>query len=213
MKITALRQQVRDQNRVSIYLDGKYSVSLTLSQLLEQGLKVGNELSEQELAGLKTKSADGKLRVKAMSWVFLRPRSTKELRDYLKRSSYTNSKGGLKAPVATETAQLIIDDFLLRGWVNDTVFAEWWIGRSSRKNKSTSFLRSELISKGIDRDIITETLSESDDLGVLNELVTKLLLKPKYADRSRLLRYLVGKGFSYSSVTEALAGGADESDA
>ena len=212
MKITALKQQVRDQNRVSIYLDGKYSVSLTLSQLLEQGLKVGNELSEHEVTALKTKSADGKLRTKAMNWVFLRSRSVKELRDYLKRTSYPSSRSSQKTPVSTETSQSIVDDFLRRGWVDDTVFAQWWVGRSSRKNKSTSFLRSELMSKGVDRDIITEVLSESDDLGVLSELVAKLSIKPKYADKTKLMRYLVGKGFSYSSVKEALADGADESE-
>jgi len=211
MIISALKQQVRDQNRVSIYLDGKYTVSLTMSQLLEQGLKVGAELSDQDIVGLKTKSTDGKLRTKAMNWVFLRARSVKELRDYLKRTSYPSSKNSQKMPVSPETSQFIVDDFTRRGWVDDTVFAQWWVGRSSRKNKSTSFLRSELMSKGIDRDTITVTLSESDDSAVLSELVAKLSIKSKYADKQKLMRYLVGKGFSYSSVREALRLGADES--
>jgi regulatory protein len=171
MKITALKQQIRDQNRVSIYLDGNYIASLTMSQLLEERLKIGNELSESSIRELKIKSADGKLYAKAMNWVFLRPRSTKELREYLKRTSYPGSKNSQKAPVSAETSQQIVDDFLSRRWVDDLVFAQWWVGRSSRKNKSVSFLRSELLSKGIERETITEILSRLDDRGVLSELV------------------------------------------
>lgn len=65
--------------------------------------------------------------------------------------------------------------------------------------------------KGVDREIIGEVLSEREDDGLLSELVAKLKLKAKYQDEQKLMRYLVGKGFSYSSVREALKLGADES--
>jgi regulatory protein len=212
MKITAIKQQVRNPERVSLYIEGKYSVSLTMSQLLEQQLKIGTEIDEPKLAELKKASADGKLRAKAMNWVFLRPRSTKELRDYLRRLSYSGAKSEQRNSLSSDTVQHIIDDFTGRKWVDDEVFAEWWVGRSSRKTKSISFLRSELSLKGIDREVINDLLKENDEMATLAQLVAKLSVKTKYQDKDRLKRFLVSKGFSYSSIVEALADGIDESD-
>lgn len=208
MKVTALKQQVKNQNRVSVFVDGKYAFSLTADQLLEERLRLMTEIDEKRLKELRVKSFDGKLRAKAMNWVFLRPRSVKELRDYLKRTSYVSkSKIAEKVTASPEAAELIIDDFMRRGWVDDKVFAEWWIERSSRKSASLSHLRSELMLKGVGRQTIVEVLGDRSDSGALTQLIEKLSSRSKYKDREKLMRYLVSKGYSYSSVTDALADG------
>ena len=212
MKVTACKQQIKHTERVSVFIDGKYAFSLMLDQLLEARLKVGQDIDEPEIAKLKKWSQDGKLRAKAMNWVFLRPRSVKELRDYLKRTTYRSKTSSEKGEVSEEAAQMIIEEFTRRLWVDDLQFAQWWVGRSSRKSKSRSFLRSELQSKGIDRQVVNELLVERNEMDTLKELVGTLSKKPKYQERDRLLRYLIGKGFSYSSITEALADGSAEKD-
>jgi regulatory protein len=203
MFITAIKQQQRDSERVSLYLDGKYAFSLTLSQLVSEKLKVGIAIDEQRLAGLIQSSQNEKLRLKAMNWTFLRPRSTYELRQYLKRQQRTKQ---LEA-----STDWIVDDFVKRSWVDDVQFAKWWVGRSSRKSKSQTALRSELAAKGIDREIISEVLEVGSDNSVLPELITSLRKKSRYQDDERLMRYLAGKGFHYSSIVEALALGDGES--
>lgn len=213
MKITALKQQIKNPDRVSIYLDGKYSFSLTLNQVVAEKIKTGLELDDDRLSLLKQKSTDEKLRLKAMNWTLQRPHSVRELRDYLKRVVYAQSKKTQNRPTddSKNASEEIVNEFSKRGWVDDEVFAKWWVERSSRANRSTSHLKSELMLKGVNREIINEVLSEREDDGLLSELVAKLKLKVKYQDEQKLMRYLVGKGFSYSSVREALKLGADES--
>ena len=50
MKITAIKQQVKDQSRYSIYIDGKYSFGLSESALIDSGLRIGTEITAEELA-------------------------------------------------------------------------------------------------------------------------------------------------------------------
>ena len=46
MTITKISAQVKNPDRVSIYIDGVYSLSLNLDQLLVEKLKFGLELDE-----------------------------------------------------------------------------------------------------------------------------------------------------------------------
>ena len=46
MKITALKQQIKNPERVSIFVDEKYAFSLSLDELVKYKLKNGDELSE-----------------------------------------------------------------------------------------------------------------------------------------------------------------------
>ncbi|HKX24619.1 MAG TPA: hypothetical protein VJM46_05260, partial [Candidatus Saccharimonadales bacterium] len=85
MRITAIKAQVKNTERVSVYLDGKYSFSLTQNQLLELKIHSGMDLTEQELEDLKKASDYGKLLERSMNYVMIRPRSIRELRDYLWR--------------------------------------------------------------------------------------------------------------------------------
>ena len=52
-------------------------------------LKVGLVLTEERLAELKKASEFGKLYQRALEWVLVRPRSEREVRDYLKRRERT----------------------------------------------------------------------------------------------------------------------------
>ncbi|MEX1995188.1 MAG: hypothetical protein WD887_00210, partial [Candidatus Saccharimonadales bacterium] len=85
MKITSLKQQIKNPERVSIFVDNKYSFSLSLDELVAQKLKKDTQLDEARLKTLKKLSADGKSRARALNWLLIRPHSTRELQDYLRR--------------------------------------------------------------------------------------------------------------------------------
>jgi hypothetical protein len=75
MIITGLRYQIKNPDRVSVYLDGAYVFSLTVTQLLEEKLSVGLTLDAERRTELEERSYDGKLVMRAMNWALLRPRS------------------------------------------------------------------------------------------------------------------------------------------
>ena len=78
LKITDLKQGVKNPNRVNVFVDGKYSFSLDVAQVVDFGVKVGRVLSETELEEMKRASEFGKAYQRALEWVLVRPRSVGE---------------------------------------------------------------------------------------------------------------------------------------
>jgi len=85
LKITDMKQGVRNENRVNVYVNGKYSFSLDVAQVVDLGVRVGLEITEERLAELKEASEFGKAYQRALEWVLVRPRSVRELRDYIRK--------------------------------------------------------------------------------------------------------------------------------
>ena len=87
-KITRLKAQ-KNKKRVNVYLDGQFAFGLDADNLLKAGLKVGQELTEKQVENLVFKNESQKLLDKACRFLSYRPRSEKEVRDYLKRKKGT----------------------------------------------------------------------------------------------------------------------------
>lgn len=192
MKITALKEQVKNTDRVNIFVDGKYSFSLTISEVIDYKVRVGNDLDEAGLEALKKASSDGKTRARAYEWLLNRPHSTRELRDYLRRKK-----------TEPELVEKLVTEFTEKKVLSDERFAEWFTERAVRKNKSARMTQNELRSKGVRLEAGT-TDAAVNDMDALKALLVKLASRPRYADQARLIRYLQGKGFSYSDIKEAL---------
>jgi len=56
MKVTAIKQQVKRQDRYSIYIDDVYTCSLSESALIESRLASGQELDAAQVTALKEQS-------------------------------------------------------------------------------------------------------------------------------------------------------------
>jgi regulatory protein len=66
--VTKITAQVKYPNRLNIFLDGKYSFSLNIAQVVDLGVKVGNEYSEREVEDLRLSSDFGKLYSRALEY-------------------------------------------------------------------------------------------------------------------------------------------------
>ncbi len=83
--VTSLRGAVRDPHRINVFLDGKFSFSLTLTELADSKLHQGQVLTDPEVERLRNLSGLGKLYQQALEYCFSRPHSKKEIIDYLER--------------------------------------------------------------------------------------------------------------------------------
>ena len=196
MKITAISSQVKNPDRVSIFLDGKYGFSLTLDQLLEAKLKKGLDLSDSDVNVYKKLSTDGKMRAKAFEWLMIRPHSEREFTDYLKRKK-----------VDPEQIKAISEEAKAKNLQNDEYFAKWFYEQRLQKSKSSRAIIFELRSKGVSPVTIKSIVIDSDasDKESLESLVNKLRNRSKYSsDPIKLKRYLLTKGFSYDQIKEVL---------
>ncbi len=220
LKITNMKQGVKNANRVNIFVNGKYSFSLDVSQVVDLKIKVGKEISEAELAEFKRQSEYGKLYQKTLEWAMLRPRSEKEVREYLFRKFRTSSEDTLprarrygarslnpllvsRGRSSEEDSKLpfeIVSRLVEKGYVDDLAFARWYVdNRFVKKGVSSKRLRMELFKKGISREIIDEALNVRDDEEEIMKIIAKK--RAKYDD-DKLIQYLCRQGFPFELARE-----------
>lgn len=214
MKITGLSTQVRNTDRVNVSIDGKYRFSLDILQVTELGVKVGQELDEVRLAALEEEGRFGKLYAQALEYCLTRPRSVREMRDYLYRKTlstkYKSRRTGEikeRAGYTLDLTERVLSRLIEKGYVDDHKFATWWIdNRNFTKGSSLRKLRSELASKGVSSQITEMALmqSERSDSEELEKVIAKK--RRRYPDDQKLMQYLARQGFSYDDIKSALSG-------
>lgn len=208
MKITSISIQKKDKNRINVMVDGKYRFSLDVFQLVDLGIKVGADYTDEQLTNLEQESQFGKVYGRALEYSLMRPHSAREVRDYLYRKTRpTRTKTGEVRPgIPTEVTTRVFDRLVEKGYVDDEKFARYWVdNRSLRKGASKRKLSSELSSKGVERSIIERLLSESErtDENELQKIIEKK--RSKYPDNQKFMMYLARQGFSYDDIKAALS--------
>lgn len=197
MKITAIKQQVKNPQRVSIFVDEIYSFSLSLDELVTHKLKRDLELSQADIKRLKKISDDGKLRARSLEWLLNRPHSTREFKDYLYRKK-----------ADPELTAALVQEFSDKNYLNEQKFGEWLIDLHRRRSKSNRAITAELFKKGLGRELIEELMQDGADNEEqrLKELVAKKRQTSRYKnDPQKLAKYLTAQGFSYGLVKEILS--------
>lgn len=222
MKITKIQQQQRAKDRYSIYVDEKYAFSVNEYQLIELKIHSGDEISQKQLDYFATESQFGKAYERTINYLMIRPRSEKEVRDYLTRTymypkpkSYVDKSGQRhfkKQTVDKEQIAALItrvmDRLQTKGHINDESFAKTWIeSRMLHKKPSRRKLEQELMQKGVSQSIIATQLQNFNlnEKGNLLELVNKKRKLIRYQDDTKLIAYLLRQGFNYDDIKDALA--------
>lgn len=207
LKVTAISIQKRDKDRVNVSVNGKYRLSLDVFQLVDLGIKVGKEYTEDELVELENESQFGKLYMRALEYCLMRPHSQRELKDYLYRKTRdTRTKEGtIKKGVSVALTERVFNRLQEKNYINDEKFAAYWIeNRNLRKGSSKRKLSAELSAKGVDRKIIDRLLAETDreDKTELQKIIDKK--RSRYDDVQKFMSYLARQGFSYDDIKSAL---------
>lgn len=194
MKITHIKPQVKRQDRVSVYLDGKYAFSLAKDQLADLNLKEGQEINSGRIEQYLADSAFGKLRDQVYNWLSIRLRSRWEVEDYLRHKTEDES-------LRSQLLSLLEE----QGYIDDIKFAGAWIRhRNLIKPMSKRRLKQELLVKRIPMEIIDDSLSEQaiDDQTAIKELIAKR--GHRYPDKQKFMAFLARQGFDYGTIKEAL---------
>ena len=198
LTITDIKQAVHNENRVNVYVNGKYSFSLDIAQAVDMGVKIGRVITSEELADFKRASEFGKLYQRTLEWALMRPHSEKETRDYLYKKVY--EKGLDKQYIDSIIARLKSKHYL-----DDAKFAAYYVeNRFVKKGISTKRLKMELSKKGIAKDIIDEVFSQSSR-GEEAEIKKIIMRKRAKYDDEKLIQYLCRQGFDYSTSRELVA--------
>lgn len=195
-KITALKLQKRNRNRVNVYLDDEFAFGL--SRIVAAWLHTGQELSEEKIAELKAKDGVEVALQRALNFLSYRARSEKEVRQNL-------TKHGYDEPVIDE----IIERLKRGGLLNDADFAEQWVdNRSEFRPRGRQVLRLELRQKGIPDEIISSTLEPLDETELAFRAAQKKARRYReleYPDfRKKMSGFLARRGFHYGIISEVV---------
>jgi regulatory protein len=198
MKITSIAQQQKRSERYSIFVDGAYAFSLSEAALLRAQVMRGQELSQQQLGELKALSGSDKLYAMASRYVALRPHTTWEVGQYLKR----------KQASPTLITQ-ILNKLSNIGLIDDARYAQAYIhDRQLLRPTSRRKIMFELRKKHIAGETIEAALAGNDeaDITALDAIIERKRLQSRYTDDLKLMQYLARQGFHYSDIKEALKG-------
>jgi regulatory protein len=197
MKITTIKQQAKRTDRYSIFVEGKYSFSLSESALLESKLASGQELSREEVRGYKKLSSEDKLYNQTLRWVAMRPRSRWEIQFYLEK----------KKQASPALAEIILNKLSIIGLIDDTKLAQALVNdrrllRPASRRKMTAELRKKRIAdSAIEQALGSEAENEQT---ALQEVIERKRRQTKYQDDLKLMQYLARQGFNYDDIKSAL---------
>lgn len=189
-KITALKVQKNNPNRVSVYLDNEYAFGL--SRIVAAWLKVGMDLSGEKIATLQAQDAFEVAYQQALHFISYRPRSEMEVRQKL-------AEKGADDLLIERVIGRLKDSRL----VGDEQFARTWVdNRSAFRPRSHRMLRYELRQKGVEDEFIQNALQEAVAEPELayqagSQYARRLTGLDWETFRKRLAGFLSRRGFSY----------------
>ncbi len=195
-KITALREQKRNKDRVNVYLDGEYAFSLGAQLAAE--LQEGSFLSAAELHELQGRDSFASAYRKALDYLAYRPRSRRELSDYLQ---------GKRMP--ERIIEEVLGGLAREGLVDDLAFAQYWVENRERfRPRSRAMLRYELRRKGLDEEVISEALGAVDEEESARKAARRRA--PRYirldekSFRQKMSQFLRRRGFAYHLIRDVV---------
>jgi len=193
-KITALKAQKRNPNRVNLYLDGEFAFGL--SRIVAAWLSVGQFLGDERIQELQRQDADEVAFQSALHYLNYRARTETEIRKHLVEKGFSEQ--------AVETVVKRLQQGHL---LDDQQFAHDWVeNQNTFRPRGRRALAFELRHKGVSDEIIEQTLADSKDE---EDLAYQAAVRHagrlsglEWQDfRLKLGQFLARRGFGYDTIS------------
>ena len=200
MLITQISEISRSRYRV--YLDGQFAFVLYKGELRQFQIKENQELSEEIYQHIITQILPKRAKLRSMNLLQSKDYTRKQLEDKLEQGEYP-----------TECISEAIAYVESYGYINDSRYARDFI-EYNLQNKSRKRIETDLMRKGITKDVIRKAFEELEDLGVEQDelaMACELLSKKKYCaktatkqEQQKMYGFLYRKGFHSDTISKAL---------
>lgn len=193
-RITALKYQKKNRNRVSVFVEDRFVIGLPA--FVAASLKPGQFLSDAEIEALEAKGAIEEAYNRTLNYLSYRPRSRAEVVTYLRRrDTHENYIGA------------VVDRLEGVGLLDEEAFAEFWVeNREKFRPRGPMGLRYELRGKGVSDEIIEQALATVDASKSAYRAASKKARQLGHLDRAvfsqKLVDYLARRGFDYEVARE-----------
>lgn len=192
-KITAIKVQKKNPNRVSVDLDGEFAFGL--SRIVAAWLQVGQELSEEKVAALQAEDSYEKAYQQALKFLNFRQRSRAEVERNL-----TDHQ------VPADLIAQVVDRLQENNLLDDSRFAHLWVeNRNEFRPRGKSLLRMELRQHGLQDDEIETAIQNIDEVELAYQAGLKQARKLSNLDwnqfRQKMYGFLARRGFNYETIS------------
>lgn len=197
--------------RFNIFLDGEFTFGADEDLVVEYRLVPGKVLDTQDMEKMLFEAEVGKLMERMYRLWNVRPRSEKEVREYLRNLSFRRKVKG-SDEISDRAIDLLVSKLKQKRLLSDEEFAKAWVeGRRRSKKKGKVALKQELFQKGIDKEIIEGVLDQITD--ETEQELAKQALEKKMKSwknlehqefKKKAFEFLMRKGFEYDVVKEVI---------
>ena len=213
MKITSINPQKKN-DRFNIFVDGEFAFGISAETRFMKQLEVGKHLSEGQISRLIETDQIERLLQMSLKFLSFRPRSEKEVRNYLLRKGRIGEieKSDTEKTQYEKSVEKVVQKLKNLDQINDKEFASWLVEQRKRfRPRGNRLIKAELAQKGIDKDIINE-IAEENNQESEEELAIKAAQK-KYTSykklntnefRIRLGQYLTRRGFDWGTIKKVV---------
>ncbi len=200
--ITQIIIQKKRKNRCSIYLDDEFGFGLHQDVLFQFGLKKGDSLTEDQIEEILYSEEKKKAKERALNFLSYRDRSEKEMRTKLKQVGFEE-----------KIIDLVVDDLKKPKLIDDEKFALTFAkSKLATRPMGEYLLKQELVQKGINREIIEQTVGhiyeKKSPLKIALELAHKRKKLVANLDeikaKKRVSDFLLRRGFNWDVVSQVI---------
>lgn len=190
------------KSRCRVYLDGQFAFVLYKGELRRFQIKVDQELPEESYREIMTEILPKRAKLRSMNLLQSRDYTRRQLADKLEQGDYPQE--------CIEEAIAYVESY---GYIDDKRYARDFI-EYNLASKSRTRIETDLMRKGIGKELIREAFEELTDLGVQQDelaLACDLLRKKKYCadtatgqEQQKMYGFLYRRGFRHDIISKAL---------
>ena len=198
MKITAIENQKKNKNRMSVFLDGAFAFGIDAFSLYALQLSVGDEIGAARLAEIKRTVLFEDAKAKAANLLSSRSYTVRDMKRKL--AEYTGDEETVEKTVAFLKEYHLLDDHdYARRYAADCLHL---------KKLGKRMIRVKLLEKGISASLADAVLTEMETENTEKENLESLLIKKLKGDVSlknimKTKRYLASRGYSFDEIDAA----------
>ncbi|WP_300861256.1 regulatory protein RecX [uncultured Oscillibacter sp.] len=195
MRIERIEASKHKRGRILVFLEDGACLKITEQELLDFGLRSGDQLDQEALGRLKEAAGVSNTRAAAADLIGKRAMSRRDL----ERKLQEKGASGAEARYAAEWLEAI-------GALNDAEYAAALARHYSRLGYGPARVREKLYEKGVPRELWEDALGElPEDGGQVDAFLRNKLRgrTPDEKEKRRLTNALLRRGFPWGEVKSA----------
>ena len=195
MRVERIEASKHKKGRILVFLEDGACLKITEQELLDFGLRSGDELDEEALGRLKEAAGVSNTRAAAAELIGKRAMSRRDLERKLREKGASEAE----ARYAAEWLEAI-------GALNDAEYAAALVRHYSRLGYGPARVREKLYEKGVPRELWEDALEELPEEGGQVDAFLQSKLRgrtPDEKEKRRLTNALLRRGFPWGEVKAA----------